>query len=204
MLTPFKPRRFPLYYCPPGVARPAHVFVAGGVRLFEGAGPDGKGGTIYGGSYAPDQASEFVQTPPGWWVRLAGIRPEHLLRTLPLPHAGTVAGALPDHEWLVPALLTPPGAVPEWLLVRGWTPDGPGWVPFHHLADLVERLRAAGHGDLADADLERLAIDLLAVNYHVSEHELIIGQWLTRPMVLAICLAARAITPELRQRLAGG
>jgi len=197
----FRPRRFPQYHVPHGVAVPAHIFDRVGSPLLPDGGPLQAGGTMHHGPYRPDSAAEYAHTPEGWLVRLGDATPDHLLRTHALPGV-VIAGALPGHKWLVPVLLTLQQSVPDWLVVLSYANGAADWAPMVGLTDLVERVRAARLGQLNESELRALAIDLLARNHHVSEHELIAGGWMLKPMVLDVVLGACSITPEMRAQVA--
>jgi hypothetical protein len=70
-----------------------------------------------------------------------------------------------------------------------------------NLSDLIERVRSARLGELDEAALQALAVELLAVNHHISLGELVAGGWLLKPMILDIVLAACSITPQMRAQL---
>jgi hypothetical protein len=105
------PSGYPLIYCPPGVQRPSHCPHLGAVGIKAPAsGPDGKAGQTYGGPYLPAQRPMWSETKHGWWVKLAGYQPQHLIRMDVSPRIvrfHLVEGADKDQWWQVPVLLRP-------------------------------------------------------------------------------------------------
>jgi hypothetical protein len=182
-------RVFPLFYCPPGVAKPGHCPHRAAVGLIDGQGPDGLGGMMYGGPYQPALAHQWSKTGGGWWINLAGKKPGHFMRTETLP-GRTVVGADPEHLWVVPQIINADMtcAIPQRF---GTMRDGSyGWLDEPKWADLIGAVRAIRLGDVkSDATMIATAIALLAANYHLSEHELAVAGWLSTDFLLRIIVA---------------
>lgn len=183
-------RLFPLWYCPPGVARPDHCPHKAATALVAGAGPDGRGGTMWGGPYRPDTREQWRQTAGGWWINFTGKKPAHLMRAQTVP-GRTVTGAEPDHLWVVPQALNADMtcAIPQRF---AFMPDGSfGWVDEPKHASVIQRVRAARLGEIKeDAELIGLAVDLLGMNYHVAAEELGAVGWLSSDFLFRIIVAA--------------
>ena len=191
--------QFPLYYLPPGMPRPTHLVHAGGISLVENVGPADAlphevGGTIYGGPWAPESLPYWKKTKAGWWVAWGDAKPHHLARLYPID--GPLIQGTGDHHWMVPKLLQfRPGfglqsAVPAEFRDYEWRPPV-------HIEPLIQRLRRFAlwtpDGDLPptpDDQTLQLAIDILALNYHLSIHELSVTGWLTDDLVGRILSAA--------------
>ncbi len=175
----------PLYYCPPGVERPAHIRALAPNQLVAGAGPDQGGGVTYGGAYEPQE--NYHQAPSGWWCCLTGVGPRDLLRANAVP-GFAIAG------WMIPQVLRPDG---QGTAAVGFWTDAGFRVPAH-LEPVVHALRALLDytGPIAE-EHARLAADLLAVNYHVTLFELGHLAVLTNAFSWAVLSAASGIPPEM-------
>jgi len=186
----------PVYYCPPGVDRPAHVASLGAAQLRTEAGPDGfaSGGRTFGGCWDPAQV--YVAAPAGWGVHLPhGLAPAHLLRVDALPGFGFSG-------WVLPRILNPDQtlAIPQTLRLD---PDGSlRWEPPAGLVDLVQRLRAAHDSgqtlseQVRSAEGTALVLDLLALSYHVSAVELSALGWLDTTLAVQVLRCACGIPPD--------
>lgn len=204
---------YPLYYCPPGVARPAHcphIHIHGAVPE---AAPDGAAGTVFGGPALPADRERWVQHPAGWWLLPGAHRPQDLVRLETSPRIQRwylVQGALPSHWWRVPVLLTPadpkdPGnpdkgsvSALDRIRHRG------GWSAPEALRSAQERLLAvtlgyelAGTLEERNAAVVALAVDLLGLGHHVTEFELDTYGWLTESLVDRVLIAAAERTDAL-------
>ena len=149
----------PRYFCPAGVELPAHVNPIEPIRIIAGFGPDAAkaGGMHYGGT--PDWESVWMDTGEGWWLSIAGVHPSSMMRVDAI--RGFAVG-----EWVVPTLLRADGtaAIGYWS-ARGFCVPSP-------YAAVIERLRIV-RDDTSYNDMHAaLAVDILALNYHVSIHEL--------------------------------
>lgn len=181
----------PIYYCPPGIPRPDHIRHQAPNQCMDLCAPTGvpaseSGGAIYGGAYDADHVYE--KTAAGWWVYLRGDSRD-LVRSNRIP--GFDCGG-----WLVPRLIDLHGAP-----VVGYF-DATGFVVPTPLAPLVQRLQALldqsniDHHQQPTADQAQLAADILAVNFHVTLHELGLGHLLTPSAVWGIIKAAVSIPPD--------
>lgn len=181
----------PIYYCPPGVPRPAHIRHEAPNALLPGIAPAGvpesaAGGMLYGGAF--DAEHVYQPTSAGWYVHLRGDSRD-IVRRNRIP-GYDVAG------FLVPRLVDLHGAP-----VVGFF-DASGFRVPDPLLSIVDRLQAL----LQSTDLDhhrqptpehaQLAADILAVNFCVSLHELGLGQHLTPSTVWAIITAAVSIPPD--------
>jgi hypothetical protein len=175
----------PSYYCPPGIDRPAHIKQRHGVPRQRG--PDGLEGTVYGRPYDP-MTDMWTQTDAGWYVCLDGVEPRDLMRVNSMP--GITVG-----QWVVPHLmrldLTP---------VVGHFGPGGLIVP-RHIAPIIERLRAVECTGAVEFAHAQLAADILALNYHVSMHEIGLAEWLPLYQVWELLDAAVGCTREQRTEL---
>jgi hypothetical protein len=208
------------YYCPKGIARPAHRddFVGEGAELLPGIGPDtvpphgGTGeGRVWGGLYVPGEPG-WVKTDAGWFVNLGTSLPQHLQRIHVHPRITRwtiVHGAQAEHRWRVPVLLTiepseDPDQPPTWVSALERVYRGAdGWIEPGDLIDLQNRLHDVAQGVALRGRLDEewqaitdLAIDLLALGQRISRHELAAsaaspaGAWLSERMLLRTIVAA--------------
>ena len=196
------------YYCPPGISPPQYFpwrGLVGGQGLIPRApdgrqlSPDGKPGLFYGaGIYDSGSLPHWKESSLGWWINAAGKGPQHCARQRLMPRGTTVEGITPDHRWYVPQLLE---HHPEALLVcaadeiyRG----GKMQVP-QHLEKTIDHLRMlvlSGMQEtptIPDDDVIALAVDILALNYHISIIELDLLGWLSSSLVQRIITAASGI-----------
>lgn len=198
-LTPY-----PLIYCPKGVKKPACCPHEAVVGQFPGKGPDavttmvdgkpvtkGGGGKCYGGGYDGDPTG-WVKTRAGWWVLMAGRRPQDLIRLQAHPRVRrwvSMTGAQIDQVWQIPVLLEEGK--------RGWDSalDGIWDGKRYHggdLAPLQEQLLAVVRGvaggrsddDTLRAAVRSLAIAILGVGQWVDEDLLIAGGLLSESVML--------------------
>ncbi len=196
--------RFPLYYCPPGVARPEHILHRGGIGVMAGIGPEDatpeeRGGTVYGAAWDPRTLPLWRKSTAGWWVAMGTATPLHFARLAPIDGA-----LVPAHEegqsWLVPRLL-------RWRDGHGLVCAVPHefrdyqWQAPAYLEPLMLRLRSVflwtpdGEVPLVpDPEVVQIAVDVLALNYHVSLHELTLAGWLTDRLVLDVLHSAVDLT----------
>lgn len=207
---------YPEYYTPPGVAKPAHCpWLAPSGIVSEAAvhTPDGQIGLYWGISYDPKTRGLWQKSADGWYVLLHGRSPNDCAR-LQLIEGYPITGTKPDQVWIVPQLLRwhPEArlmsAVPS--VLQASASGAYDWLPPAHLRPLMERLRAASLWNqvpdlptITDAEFAQLAIDVLAVNYHISQHELALAGWIDTRMVVEIVQAAAGIT-ALREDLQRG
>lgn len=179
----------PLYYCPPGIERPAHIRDTAPVNTSVSGSPDGAPGLCYGGSYEP---GEWVQAAPGWWYCLrcqAEQLGKYTLRADAIP-------GFPVRGWVVPRILDRHGcAAVGYFGATGWQ------VPAH-LSGIVERMRAILDDKGAVTEQHAaLAFDLLAINHHISLIELERIQLLDRATIIAVLLNAADFDPETASAL---
>lgn len=173
----------PVYYCPPGIARPGHIRMRAPARQI---GPDGAEGMTYGRPYDP--AEGWRQTDAGWWMCLDGVEPRDLMRVNAM-HGMQVG------PWIVPHLMRLDGTA-----VSGHF--GPsGLIVPRHIAPIIERLRAVSCSGKVEWEHAQLAADILALNYHVSLHEIGPKEWLPVGQVWAILDAAVGCSPQERTKI---
>jgi hypothetical protein len=201
----------PLAYLPPGPdhLRLPHWPEIAPIQVRQAIGPDGcpedaRGGYVIGCGrvvgWDEDRAATYQQTRDGWWLSLAGCQPGDLMR-LRVMDGEEIPGLHPGHTWVVPRLLQPcaDGLVcVAPMELRDYT-----WQPPLALVPLLFALRSVITPDvgspLTDDEVTALAVDVLAVNYHVSMHELTLGDgrpWLDQRMVLRIITAATGLEME--------
>ncbi len=203
---------YPTYYLPAGITKPAHVPWLAPSQIDAAYSPDGTDGFYWGGAPYDQRSKEYWRkTSDGWWLNIDGRDPGHLAR-LTLIQGPVIVGNNELHMWMVPQLLrwhpeaALVSAIPEVLRV---TKDGGyAWAPPEHLAPLMEKLRAMvllGATDsvpiVSDDEARDLAISILALNYHVSIHELALAEWLSTELVRRVIDAASGVL-ELREALA--
>jgi hypothetical protein len=197
-----KPAR---WYCPPGVAKPAHAVVPGQLPLLPHAGPSGAppGGIVYGGVFE-DCEPGWQSHPAGHWFHLAEAIPAQLIRLDTHPRLVTwreVAGAIPGHLWRVPALLEPvrddrTGNIELFISSLDRTWNGTGWDTPLALADLQRRLLrchySLGQGamSLYGAEAVRMALDVLALGQVFDPAEAVAAGWVSEVLVVRTLCAA--------------
>lgn len=192
---------FPPYYLPPHTPMPKHCGWVGliGPRQLQPQikGPDGKSGCYLGlGEFVAD--SDWRETDAGYWVDFTGITPANFQR-LRTVDGFVIDGRDSAHKWLVPQLLrwNPHTrlvcAVDEVLTPRGW--EAP-----RHFRPLMEGLRAMCLGPVdglpvvQDEEAVQLAIDILALNYHITRAEVTAAEWVTTTFVQRIIEAASGVS----------
>lgn len=202
---------YPLYYCPPGIARPTHIPWQAGMRMQADASPDGSEGILYAPSADIPPGLAWQKTDAGWYLLMGTHRPQDLVRLNPSPrivawHA--LAGAEPGHVWRVPVLLTPADPAASDTdktyvsgLDRIWR--GGTWGSPPELLDAQRQLLAVMHGVALADDLEArnrafldLAITILSQAHHVSPAEFIHGGWMSEGLPAKVLLLA-ANRPDL-------
>jgi hypothetical protein len=207
----------PRYYCPPGVARPAHLPRSyPRVDIVEGKGPDvaegGDGGGVCWGGPLVHEEPGWKLTAAGWWLHPGECQPQHLVRMDASPRVRrwtTIDGVQAGEHWRVPLLIEQdqgsvgPDGKPTMFcsaLDRVW--DGAGWTAPADLVALQERLltlaaAAAGVGReaLGREDVVRLVFEILALGHHVDPSLIGARGWLSEALVLRVLLAAAGLTP---------
>lgn len=192
--------RFPLYYLPKGMPRPAHLVHQGGIAVSASTGPTDateaeRGGTIFGAAWDDRTLPLWRKTQAGWWVAMGSATPMQFSRMVPVEGA-IIPGKDPDHRWLVPSLL-------RWRDGFGLVSAVPAefrdyqWQAPAHLEPLLVKLKCLfywqAEGDVPevpDDEALRLAVDILALNYHISLDELTVSGWLTDRLVLEVMRTA--------------
>lgn len=167
----------PWYYCPDGIAPPPHIRRVSPIRIRQGFGPDAAkvGGIHYGGT--PDWSLPWIDSGDGWFYAVAGMHPTAMLRTEAIK--GLAVG-----DWIVPTLMRHDGtALVGYWSTRGFTVPEP-------FAGVIDRLRIIRDDTTYRDQHAELAVDILALNYHVSIHELGEMRALTIKTVPAILRAA--------------
>jgi hypothetical protein len=164
----------------------------------EGCPDEDRGGYVLGCGRAvgwdEDRAGTYMRTRDGWYLSLAGCAPCDLMR-LRVLDGDEVDGLLPGQVWLVPRLLQP--YADGLVCVAPLELRDYAWRPPLELEPLLWNLRAMIGPDigspLTDDQVTALAVDVLAVNYHISIHELTLGDgrpWLSQPLVVRILTVA--------------
>lgn len=186
------------WYCPPGVAKPAHAVVPGVVACLPDAGPPGAtpGGTVYGGTLELGEKG-WKKHRGGWWFNGQGSAPSLLIRLDPHPRLirwVEVAGSIPDHLWRVPVLLEPvmdESGTP--VLFRGaldrvW--NGQGWDTPQEIESLMRRLLSLcldigrGATSLSSPEAVAAALDVLALGQVFDRDEVVEEGWISEVVVL--------------------
>jgi hypothetical protein len=206
---------FPLYYVPANVPPPAHIVGFHSVvsNLRPGYAPDGVheevaafvpdrlnpevklGGKLIGAATLDDQTrSMFKPTSAGWWVAMGHIAPHTLARVRKVP-GRVISGVDPDHEWHVPTLLhidssstgtkRLTSAIPAIYKDYQWqTP-----AEFHAVIDRLGNYIRAEETPPREEALA-LAVEILAINYHISIHEIAVAGWMNEAFLLRVIEAA--------------
>lgn len=202
---------YPCYYIPVGIAKPKHCPWLAPAQLIPDASPDGSDGFYWGGApYDPRSKEYWRKTAEGWYLLIEGRDPGHLARTAVI--TGPVVTGINELQlWMVPQLLRwhPEAAlisaIPEVLRVNEHGTYE--WAPPAHLIGIMDRLRAMmllGVSEsvrvINDEEARDLAIDILALNYHVSIHELAIAEWMSTELVKRVIEAASGLL-ELKEQL---
>jgi hypothetical protein len=195
----------PRWFIPDGVPRPAHL-PPGGISTR--TGPSATPGLCVGGPLRADEEG-WIPTSPGYFLHLTGSQPQQFLRMAPAE--GVAIAGIADHFWLVPRLLRPAAqglvcALPQVLTEFGFTPPVAFAGLMQRLRDLVlpalaeiqvsEREARSPSLGFDEAAAVQLAIDILAVNYHVSRVELIHLGWMTDLLTTRILLAAAGLVDD--------
>jgi hypothetical protein len=181
-------RRVPSYFCPAGVDRPSHIVCR---APSDQAGPGGVLGSVYGFPYEDGQRWHKAGDT-GWWCCVDGVHPAATLRVDRMP------GSVMVGPFLVPVLLALDGSC-----CVGYVSAEGFKIPQKYQA-IVARLQECLHyqGRLTEAHAA-LAVDLIAINHHLTIHEIEAGEWLPIAQVWPIIEAASGITPEVKARLGG-
>lgn len=191
------------WYCPPGVAKPAHAVVPGAVACLPHAGPPGAppGGTVYGGLLELDEPG-WRAHPGGWWYNGRGSAPALLIRLDPHPRLvkwTEIVGAHQDHTWRVPVMLEPVmdetgnPVLFKSALDRVWT--GNGWDAPPEIDGLMRRLLSVCHeigrggASLTSPEAVDAALDALALGHIFDRGEIIEEGWVSEVLVLRTLLA---------------
>lgn len=195
----------PLAYLPPQMTpvRLEHWPEIAPVQVRPPIGPEGcaedvRGGYVIGCGRAvgwdEDRAGTYLRTRDGWWLSLAGCSPADLMR-LRVIDGQEIDGLYPGHHWLVPHLLHP--CSDGLVCVAPLELRDYAWRPPQELESLLFTLRAVITPDigspLTDDQVTAVAVDILAVNYHISLNEMTLGDgrpWLDQVMVVRIISAA--------------
>lgn len=189
---------YPSYYVPEGVETPQHMGwhgLLGGAKVVAES-PDGGIGLHWSSEiYEPVFKDAYVKTESGWYVFMGSRGPSDFAR-METVAGPVVKGAYPGQVWMVPQLLRLQtqarivSAVPEIMTTAGW-------VAPRHLRGVMEMLRAIISKTpdrplsvVEDPEGVQLAIDILAINYAISRHEMAAAEWLSTAMVCDIITAA--------------
>lgn len=192
------------WYCPPGVAKPAHAIIPGACQCMPTGGPPGAvpGGMCYGGAVEPEDTG-WQQHPAGHWFTYEDACPAQLIRLDAHPRLLRwieIAGADPSHIWRVPVLLEPvfgeDGETPilfKSALDRTWT--GGAWEMPADILSLQRRLLVMCHAlgtnrlTVSSADAVQTALDVLRHGHDFCDAELIRAGWVSEVLVLRTLIA---------------
>ncbi len=194
---------FPSYYCPDGVAKPAHCPHASTMRPLPGMSPDGGTGLVYATHYDAESKPRWLKTSGGWWILLDGKRPQDLLRlscSQRILRWHVIAGAEAGHVWRVPVLLTlsdPDDKDSGYVTAVDRIFSGGEWIASPEITSMQERLLAIAQHIALDDDLAKrnaavtaLTIELLQVGHLVASCEIEAARWLSELMQLRVIFAA--------------
>jgi hypothetical protein len=192
------------WYCPPGVAKPAHACIPGILQCLPEAGPPGAlpGGLCYGAPVEPRETG-WQRHSAGHWFNFNGASPAILIRLDTDPRVVEwveVAGRDPAQVWRVPKLVEPvTDEAGEVVLFKGaldctWT--GKGWTLPPRLQELQRSLLTVCH-DLGRGALRLdsmacvdLAIGILGEGHTIDAEEVTAAGWVTEVLVVRVLLAA--------------
>jgi hypothetical protein len=174
--------------------------------MAEAGGPPGAvpGGECIGGPIEPGETG-WKQHPAGHWFNFQGATPLQFSRLETDPRLiewRTVAGAMPDHLWRVPVLVTPvhDESDPETVVGfksgfdRVW--NGQAWDTPQRLTDLRQRLLwtfqeiAGDRLTLSSAECVQMALDLLSEGHDIDHLEVVAEGWITEVLVVRVLCAA--------------
>jgi len=180
------------WWIPEGHQRPDHL-PPGGIEVLRG-GPTGAG-TVVGGPWLGADEAGWLPTSGGWWTHPGHGDPASALR-LAVYEAAEISDE-DGRRWLVPILLAP--AAGGWIstLPRRWSDQG--WIEQPALAPLLHRLRQAlpSSGERQSAAnedaLAHLAMDLLALHYHLAAPDWAALGWLSERLAARVILAAAGL-----------
>lgn len=193
------------WYCPPGIAKPAHAIIPGFCQCLPTGGPPGAvpGGICYGGAIEPDEGLGWYQHPAGHWFNFQGSAPALLIRLDTNPRLVRwveVAGADPTHIWRVPVLLDPvygdDGEISLFksALDRIWTGDV--WNATESVQELQRRLMMACHAlgtdraTLTSSEAVQTALDVLRQGHEFDPAEIVASGWVSEVLVVRTLIAA--------------
>ena len=187
---------FPIYYIPPEVPPPLHIRRYAPIALLPGIGPEGAepaelGGVMIGVPFSPGIGQMLRRTKAGWWIAMGDAQPHDLARVRGIP-GPIIEGKDPAQLWRVPTLLKIDPSLP------GLTSSLPSvyrdyqWQSPIEFQDIQDRLGAYHNRDDRPSieEEQQLAIDILAVNYHLSIHELAFSGWMDENFLLRVLRAA--------------
>jgi len=184
------------------------------LRTKAGVGPDvgpagsGGGGLVVGGRYEADETG-WQLTAAGYYIHAGDATPNNLAKLVTVP--GFFVPGIVGHVWQVPTLA---GRVQlgdgscVWRSVLGREVLGPDGtfqlvVPYE---DVTRRLTAAV--DAAERQtvddlpaLAALAIEILAINYDVTQNDLGGLGWFEKDMIPTIHLAAIGVDPDMQSEV---
>ncbi len=195
------------WYCPPGIARPAHALTPMVCRMTDTGGPVGAvpGGICYGGPIEPGEVG-WHQHASGYWFDYRQASPLQLIRLDPHPRLiewKTVAGADPTHLWRVPVLVSPtfdefdPDTITGFKssLDRIW--DGKEWTLPADLVELRQRLLwtfaeiAGDRVTLDSGEAVDMALGLLEQGQRFDRSEIIAAGWVSEVLIVrSLCAAS--------------
>ena len=183
----------PRWYLPEGIAAPAHL-PPRLPRFRVVRGPDGGKGVVLGGIIEPDEPG-WLDSGAGWWVNLEGCTPADLARQMPYEGEGLTHGAL---QWHVPRLVQPGpagtlvAAGERIRTMKGWALPIPLRIPTDAALALARRWMA---GDIkgTEAEVERVALLALGLNYHLTLPEVVAGGWWSERLPLRVVQVALSV-----------
>lgn len=192
------------WYCPPGVAKPAHAIIPGACRCMPTGGPPDAvpGGMCYGGAVEPEDTG-WQQHPAGHWFTYEDACPALLIRLDTDPRILEwieAGGENPAHIWRVPKLLAPimgeDGEVDMFksALDNVWTPSG--WSLPQAMQDLQRRFLSLCYNIgtdkilLSSPEAVAMTIDVLRLGHEFDPHEVIAAGWISEVLVVRTLLGA--------------
>jgi len=199
---------YPAVFCPDGVPRPPHIrhVTPFGTTAEGSPSTDRKAGTLWSPVSIDNIRGPWIETKGkggGWWVALGDTtQPRHLARIRIM--SGDTVFTERRVPFIVPQLLRwhPTAGVLSALTLEyrdyAWKTPAEFEAISQRVRDAVES--PADAPGLPNDDVLALAVDLLAINYHISIHELTLMGWMDELFMARVVMAAAGVG-EIRRTI---